>query len=449
MLTLQRSWKDASLTTFCMLILCILSSCSSGPPPQQVQETVTPVIKNGSFKEADCKAGLPDYNDVTKASDTCGIGNLTIQKKGAIPIVRSVGVVKIDLYIKKDTECAAQVALCLLGDNRSFVNTGDIDPKANALRNRAEITLDFRTGDLSLVVSPSCRIHVGIVGINDTKTCTAPRKEGNGNNFSFSIGRTGAVRMTLQIIQSDYPSPFNICDIYDEFNVTPHLDTGMFDLIGAGTNFPDLAVMQNGKVVYADNAKHSTISLCTSVLHKRDYRYVTDPLGQAETLETVDWKNYTYTSICYGGSVHHFTLSNGQGSANGMSELSLSIAVPVYGDLDDDGQFDVLIPYSCSMGGTMIDGGVFVFTGNKNGPLQIGEIRITDPGNQETAAGQSASINKKNGDIVITGIIHSSPNIPHCCGDELITNTYHWIGGSNIKLVNSTIVPLVTPIPTV
>jgi len=151
--------------------------------------------------------------------------------------------------------------------------------------------------------------------------------------------------------------------------------------------------------------------------------------NQPAPLTKVDWKNFTYTSSCYSDKPQQFVVKNGMGELNG---IHLQVYTPVYGDLTGDGQPAAAIPYSCSaadFGGV----NVFVYTGNANKPVLLGELDLMSPGSNNGGTVDTVTISK--GIIQLVGKGYS-PDAPHCCPDLHIKTSYQW-NGSHFVIVSN------------
>jgi hypothetical protein len=186
-------------------------------------------------------------------ANNCGVAAAQAIFKGALPKEPRVGTIEVDLYIESALSCGLDLPTgCPLGgydDNRPFVAAGSSDPHADTSRSRVHAMLDFTTGTATFTVSPSCRFAGG------DKVCTAPRKFGQGNDFSVSY-RGGTVVIDAHVAQTNYQLLGNFGDVVNHWEVTPDASTGHFAFSGYGSNFPDLAIIHRGAVVYADQANH-------------------------------------------------------------------------------------------------------------------------------------------------------------------------------------------------
>jgi hypothetical protein len=208
-----------------------------------------------------CDGFTPPRDHIDQQADNCGVPGLEADYPGVLPLAPRVGVVTMNLFIEAPQSCAIAGRLCGVDDNRPFVPAGSPDP-ADPSRNRVHMTLDFTRGDATVVVSPSCRF--GADGTGGPKQCTAPRKLGEGNDFTFQRDDAGTITIGATVIQTNYTvngllTPFHdFGAVHNHFVITPHDDTGTFDLTGAGHSFPDFEVIQRGLVVYSEQGTHLT-----------------------------------------------------------------------------------------------------------------------------------------------------------------------------------------------
>jgi hypothetical protein len=227
--------------------------------------------------KASCKAGLAP-SDVHLPADNCGVQPLELQATAAqrqfIPHSYAAQSLTLDLYIEGDTTCGLGPAACGVDDNRAFVPEGSADPSADPSRNRVHLILDFASNTFTIRISPSCRIHPISVGVFGDKECFAPKRLDEGTQLAVSSPRPGTVRIALTVIQTNYPAApvnVNVGEVHNTFDITPRAD-GTIELTGDGTNFPDLAIIHNGRVVCADRATHISNALFgIGPLGGRDY----------------------------------------------------------------------------------------------------------------------------------------------------------------------------------
>jgi len=335
-----------------------------------------------------------------------------------LPKTPKVGIVTIDLYIEQHDVCAIVNVLCLLGDNRPFVSSGQPDPKADYSRNRAHMILDFRTGQLTLIVNPSCRIHPLGVGWDPNKECFAPQNEGSGTDLKLNVASDGTVDIEVTLHQSDYPSGGS-CDLYDHFSILPHNDAGTFDLTGEGSGFPDLAVIQGDKVVYADQGTHAT-ELCFSLVHKRHYDY--HPTATENPLGKVDWtKVVTQTDL----------------GCNGPTGPNLGVQVDEkqFADVTRDGKEEVFVAVSCVASTSSWPDRLEVFDGASDPahPRRIATLLDYHDGTDERGLrmgrnfGIPQSITISGQTVVVVSLGYASSD-PDCCPSQKVTDTFTWNG---------------------
>lgn len=393
------------------LIACIFVACSSANPP------------SAGPSSNKCDAPAPPRNNVRAQADNCGVSGLEIVRKDVLPKAPKVGIVTIDLYIEQHDVCAIVNVLCLLGDNRPFVSSGQPDPKADYSRNRAHMILDFRTGQLTLIVNPSCRIHPLGVGWDPNKECFAPQNEGSGTDLKLNVASDGTVDIEVTLHQSDYPSG-GTCDLYNHFSILPHNDAGTFDLTGEGSGFPDLAVIQGGQVVYADQGTHAT-ELCFSPVYKRHYDYHPGPRETPTTenpLGKVDWtKVVTETDL----------------GCNGPTGPNLGVEVDEkqFADVDGDGMEEAFVAVACVASTSSWPDRLEVFDGasDPSHPRHIATLLDYQDGTDERGLRmgsnfgipQSITISGQTVSVVSLGY---APTDPDCCPRWQVTDTFTWNG---------------------
>ncbi len=394
-----------------MLVACNIGGGAS-PNPSVTQE---PSVQATSQP---CDAPAPARDNVRAQADNCSVSGLEIVRKDALPKAPNVGVVTIDLYIEQHDACALINVLCLLGDNRPFVSSGQSDPKADPSRNRAHMILNFQTGQLTLTVNPSCRIHPLGVGWDPNKECFAPQNEGSGTDLKLNVASDGTVNIEVTLHQSDYPSG-GTCDLYNHFFILPHNDVGAFDLTGEGSGFPDLAVIQGGKVVYADQGTHAT-ELCFSPVHKRHYDY--HPTATENPLEKVDWtKVVTETDL----------------GCNGPTGPNLGVEVDEkqFADVTGDGKKEAFVAVACVASTSSWPDRLEVFDGASDPahPRLIATLLDYKDGTDERGLRigknfgipQSITISGRTATVVSHGYAAADSN---CCFSLQITDTFTWNG---------------------
>ncbi|HEY0755497.1 MAG TPA: hypothetical protein VGD98_16185 [Ktedonobacteraceae bacterium] len=158
---------------------------------------------------------------------------------------------------------------------------------------------------------------------------------------------------------------------------------------------------------------------------------ITPTQGSSGSLEQIDWSNFTYTFSCFTSSPVQVKMKNGQADANGVH---YTVQKPVFGDLNGDGQSEVVILYHCAGGGTSPQL-VYVYTGTE----QHLTIMAYLPGanNNKLATVTQAAVVA--GILQLTGYGYSD-GVPLCCPDLLVTSTYKW-NGSALVLVTTQSVP--------
>jgi hypothetical protein len=146
---------------------------------------------------AQCDAGLAP-SDVTQPANNCGVQPLKIQRPIFHDHLKSL---ETDLYIEGATTCLLSVppVACGVDDNRSFVDKNNPDPHAHPSRNRVHLVFDFESGEVTAIISPSCRIHPLGAGTDNQKECFAPKRVGEGTNFDVTTDTSNPRAWTIHI----------------------------------------------------------------------------------------------------------------------------------------------------------------------------------------------------------------------------------------------------------
>jgi hypothetical protein len=173
-----------------------------------------------------------------------------------LPIAPHVATVQLDLYIEDKVSCGIGFMFCGVDDNRPFVQAGKPDPHADPSRNRVHMTFDFSTGTLTVRLSPSCKIERS----TPNKECFPPKNIDDGTVLTTTDNGDGSVTIDSEFVQSAY-APASVCKVINHFTVQPDDSAGNMSLVGDGSNFPDLVLIEGGSVVYSDRGTHLT-NLC-------------------------------------------------------------------------------------------------------------------------------------------------------------------------------------------
>lgn len=379
------------------LLSFTLSACGSGEG--------TPV--SGPDK-ASCTSAYPPEN-VRLPADTCGVKPLHFPSNPHnpnIPRDAKAGTIQLDLYIEGDHTCGLGNSLCAVDDNRPFVPVGSADPQADPTRNRVHMVLDFASQSIRVQISPSCRIHVvdlpppvGPAGLNPSKECFAPNQIGEGTDLSLRSSAPGTVEVKLNVLQTAYyASPAKLGQIENTFVFTPHSE-GSVDFSVHGTNFPDLAVIRDGKVVCADQATHITAAVLPAIgPNERSYDCQLSPIA-SQTSGAIDgclvgsWKSTGLTTV---GQLK---------LAGGAGEL---LTVDADGTYFYD--YSQMQPYSgTTAGGDQIEDTI---TGTLTGQFHTRDgtwtTSVDDPSTMELSI-------RKNGVLVATGHASGSDSGSYTC----------------------------------
>jgi hypothetical protein len=139
--------------------------------------------------------------------------------------------------------------------------------------------IDWRRRQVILYANPSCTQQL----FQGTKLCNAPRDFGDGNNVKASRGdQCGCLRLQTDVTQTDFynirlPGPLgglrNVGQVKNDFSLTPDTNTKDVWFAGEGSSFPDLALVQNGRVEYGVESAAiwaAVVNPNTSVFY-RDY----------------------------------------------------------------------------------------------------------------------------------------------------------------------------------
>jgi hypothetical protein len=158
----------------------------------------------------------------------------------------------------------------------------------------------------------------------------------------------------------------------------------------------------------------------------------TSTSSSADSLEKIDWSNYTYTFSCYTAQPVQVKMHNGEADQNGVH---YTVQKPVFGDLNGDGQDEAVILYHCEGGGTSPQL-VYVYTGTAQQPTMMASLPRSDQGDKITTVTRA---------LVAQGILQLvgygySANVPLCCPDLLVTTTYKW-NGSSFALITTQSIP--------
>ena len=153
---------------------------------------------------------------------------------------------------------------------------------------------------------------------------------------------------------------------------------------------------------------------------------LTPTRGSADSLEQIDWSNFTYTFSCFTGTPVQVKMKNGQADQN---EVHYTVQKPVFGDLNGDGHSEAVIIYHCEGGGTSPQL-VYVYTGTEQQPTIM--AYLPGDGSKLETVNQAVVVA---GNLQLTGYGYSD-NVPLCCPDLLVTTTYKW-NGSAFAVVTS------------
>jgi hypothetical protein len=154
---------------------------------------------------------------------------------------------------------------------------------------------------------------------------------------------------------------------------------------------------------------------------------VTASVQQAQTLTTVDWANFTYTSSCYTNTPQQFTVHNGTATV-GM--VTFGVDPPIFGDLTGDGQPEAVILYSC-IAADSFGPHVLVYSGTAAHPVLLADL----PSLNETLV-RVDLVKIVNGMLQLSGKGYALGDAS-CCLSLQVTTTYKW-NGTQFVIVNST-----------
>lgn len=152
--------------------------------------------------------------------------------------------------------------------------------------------------------------------------------------------------------------------------------------------------------------------------------------ASADSLEQIDWSNYTYTFGCFTAQPVQVKMQDGEADQNGVH---YTVQKPVFGDLTGDGQDEAVILYHCEGGGTSPQL-VYVYTGTAQQPTLLAYL----PGKGDNIVTVTRALVAQ-GILQLVGYGYSA-NVPECCPDLLVTTTYKW-NGSGFTLVTTQSIP--------
>jgi len=139
-----------------------------------------------------------------------------------------------------------------------------------------------------------------------------------------------------------------------------------------------------------------------------------------QPLTAVDWSTRTYPSACFTPTgtepvtVHDYRATGPDGI------LTMTVAHPVFGDVNGDGVADAAVTYRC-IGANASPDTLLVYIATPAGP----RLAATLLHGQELYV---QSIRLADERLAVTGLGYSA-GAPHCCPDETVELGYRWTGG--------------------
>jgi len=254
----------------------VLASCSSGSSSKSL----------AGASPTTCDRPAPPQNNVEAPADNCGVSAIEIDRNGSLPVDASLGQFRVELYIENAVACGVNGlngngSFCGVGDNRPFANVGRSD-MADPSRNRVDATFDFRTGNATFRVNPSCSVPNG----GGQTTCNPPHSDGDGNNVSVLHPSASTSEFQLQFVESAYPHlPFGLCTINEDLTFSVNRDTHSFVMTGNGSTFPSIAMAHQGSVVVADEGVHIN-GLCSPARQSYSYSFTSNVPSPSTSLPT-------------------------------------------------------------------------------------------------------------------------------------------------------------------